>query len=87
MWEILEVSTAGLGDAEQPANQVLDIIIAWVGWFIIILIFTRRDIPWFSARRTCGNCGKKLSFWGAEENPEVDRYDDYNATQIELGDA
>ena len=61
VWEILERDwTVGLGDGESDINQLVDVIVAIVGWWLVILIFprSRRDIPWISSRNSCGNEGK-----------------------------
>eukprot|EP01083_Nonionella_stella_P021636 59949_1 len=48
-WEVIELFVYGAGD-EVPLNAIIDVVVAIVGWWIVILIFTRKCIPWISAR-------------------------------------
>jgi len=64
VWEVLEAEwTVGLGDGEDPWNHVVDVIVALVGWWIFILIWSRDDIPWVSARRACHNNCKRTNYF------------------------
>ena len=61
LWEVLEAYwTVGLGDGESLENHIVDVVVAVVGWWIVILLFprSRKDIPWISSRNSCGNEGK-----------------------------
>lgn len=49
-WEILEYFTTGLGDSEIICNRIVDIVVAIIGWWIIILIFIAKYIPWISSK-------------------------------------
>lgn len=48
-WEGLEIIVYGNGD-EEMANLIVDIVVAIIGWWFVILIFSRKCIPWISAR-------------------------------------
>ena len=54
-WEVLEAETSGLGNGESLENHIVDIVVAVIGWWMVILWYMRDDIPWFSARSTCHN--------------------------------
>ena len=59
-WEVLErYLTVGLGDTESYGNQGIDILVAVIGWWVVILLFprSRKDIPWISSRNSLGNEG------------------------------
>ena len=48
-WEGLELVVYGVGD-EDWLNLIIDIVVAIVGWWFVILIFSRKCIPWISAK-------------------------------------
>eukprot|EP01084_Bolivina_argentea_P263048 445088_1 len=48
-WEAIEILIYGAGD-EDLANAGVDIIVAIIGWWIVILIFAKKCIPWISSR-------------------------------------
>eukprot|EP01083_Nonionella_stella_P195323 719562_1 len=64
VWEFLEALTVGFGESESLANRTVDIVVAVIGWWIIILIFkhTRKDIPWISSMNAAGNDGKEIDW-------------------------
>jgi len=63
VWEFHEgVWTTGLGDGESLSNHIVDVIVAIVGWTIVIMIFSRNDIPWISSRNACNN-DRKICKW------------------------
>jgi hypothetical protein len=37
-WELLEISVPGFGDEEITGNRLIDILVAWIGWLIAVLI-------------------------------------------------
>jgi hypothetical protein len=48
-WEIFEITVKGFGDKEIPANRVVDIAVAWIGWFVVagvIALATNTGLPW-----------------------------------------
>mmetsp|Transcript_37754 Transcript_37754/g.60491 ORF Transcript_37754/g.60491 Transcript_37754/m.60491 type:complete len:247 (-) Transcript_37754:48-788(-) len=49
-WEVLEYYTTGLGDHEIMCNRVVDIVVAIIGWWIVVLIFITKYIPWISSK-------------------------------------
>ena len=55
-WEILEMYTKGLGETEGTGNHLVDIFSVIIGYLIVILIFTPRDIPWITAKRNIDQC-------------------------------
>eukprot|EP01083_Nonionella_stella_P208361 756194_1 len=48
-WELMELLVYGVGD-EVNANAIIDVVVAIIGWWFVILIFSRKCIPWISAR-------------------------------------
>lgn len=62
-WEIMEALTFGFGESETIGNRTIDIGVAVVGWWIVILIFkqSRSDIPWISSKNSLGNNGKTIT--------------------------
>eukprot|EP01083_Nonionella_stella_P251903 868600_1 len=50
VWEGIEMYTTGLGDEEIACNRVMDIVVAVIGWWLIVLIFTYKFIPWISSK-------------------------------------
>eukprot|EP01083_Nonionella_stella_P154155 496360_1 len=50
LWEVLESYTTGLGDEEILCNRIVDIVVAIIGWWIIVLIFICKYIPWISSK-------------------------------------
>lgn len=63
-WEIMEALTFGFGESEVIGNRIVDIVVALVGWWIIVLIFkrTRTDIPWISSMNAAGNGGEEINW-------------------------
>ena len=55
-WEILEAYTKGLGESEGIGNHIVDVVSVVIGYFIVILIFTPKDIPWITAKRGIHQC-------------------------------
>ena len=60
-WEINEAFTKGLGESEGIGNHTIDALVAIIGYMIVILIFTRKDIPWITGKRGvhCSSCCDK----------------------------
>ena len=48
-----------LGNAETFLNHFIDVIVAIIGWFIIIIIWSRSNIPWISSKKDRENILKK----------------------------
>lgn len=63
-WEIMEYYTFGFGEFETLENRIVDILVAVVGWWVIIIIFkkTRKDIPWISSMNAAGNGGVEINW-------------------------
>jgi len=63
-WEIMEALTFGLGESEVIGNRIVDILVAVVGWWLVIIIFkkTRKDIPWISSMNAAGNGGEEINW-------------------------
>eukprot|EP01083_Nonionella_stella_P006573 19088_1 len=63
-WEVMEAYTKGFGESESLGNRAIDIGVAVIGWWIVILIFkrTRQDIPWISAMNAAGNNGAEIDW-------------------------
>ena len=63
-WEIMEALTFGFGESEVIGNRIVDIVVALIGWWIIIIIFkrTRTDIPWISSMNAAGNGGEEINW-------------------------
>ena len=59
-WEINEAFTKGLGESEGIGNHTVDTVVAIIGYFIVILIFSYKDIPWITGKRGvhCSSCKK-----------------------------
>ena len=59
----MEALTYGFGESETIGNRAIDIGVAVIGWWMIILIFkkSRTDIPWISSKNALGNNGKSLT--------------------------
>jgi hypothetical protein len=48
-WEFFEYFVPGFGDQEIFANRVVDVLVAWAGWFVvagIIAAATQTPMPW-----------------------------------------
>ena len=84
IWEVLEKDwTVGLGDGESTINQVVDIVVAVIGWWCVILIFrkSRKDIPWISSRNANGNDGECYYHPSHNVQPSNSEYhSNYNTT-------
>lgn len=50
VWELIELYV--YNDTEITANAIVDILVAVVAWLIVMLIFSRKFIPWISAQYT-----------------------------------
>eukprot|EP00484_Ammonia_sp_Unknown_P028579 CAMPEP_0197036614 /NCGR_PEP_ID=MMETSP1384-20130603/14077_1 /TAXON_ID=29189 /ORGANISM="Ammonia sp." /LENGTH=207 /DNA_ID=CAMNT_0042466811 /DNA_START=125 /DNA_END=748 /DNA_ORIENTATION=- len=48
-WEMIEVFVYGDGQ-QGNINAMADIMIAIIGWWLVVLLFSRKCIPWISAR-------------------------------------
>mmetsp|Transcript_32275 Transcript_32275/g.28328 ORF Transcript_32275/g.28328 Transcript_32275/m.28328 type:complete len:240 (+) Transcript_32275:84-803(+) len=79
-WEILELEVYGVGD-ENFANLAVDIIVAVIGWAFVIAIFSRKCIPWISAR--CAVETKKRA--ESDRNGITNASDEYDTYGTEMG--
>ena len=79
-WEILEAYTKGLGESEGLGNHTIDVVIAFIGYFIVILIFSYKDIPWITAKRGvhCCSCSKHSKIEKSISMIQVNQNDDEN---------
>ena len=75
LWEVLEYNTTGLGDSEIFCNRVVDIIVAIIGWWLVILLFIRHYIPWISSKNAYDDWKKDHS---DDANQTEDQSDDDN---------
>ena len=77
-WEGLELIVYGVGD-EDWANLAVDIAVAIIGWWFVIIIFSRKCIPWISAR--CAVETKKSNESNRISSAH-DEYDTYGGADI-----
>ena len=56
-----------MGDEEIICNRVVDVVVAIIGWWIIVLIFICKYIPWISSKNAYDD-------W-IKDNPEQNGYE------------
>ena len=79
LWEVLEYYTTGLGDEEIICNRIVDVVVAIIGWWIIILIFIINYIPWISSKNAYDEWIKDHPQNNGYEQSEVSDGDDDDA--------
>eukprot|EP00483_Globobulimina_turgida_P004086 UN04094 len=85
LWEVLEAYTTGLGDEEILCNKILDVVVAIVGWWIIILIFICKYIPWISSKNAYDEWSKdNVQNGGYEQSAASDLGDSTDADEIDV---
>eukprot|EP01084_Bolivina_argentea_P096569 173621_1 len=77
LWEVLEYYTTGLGDEEILCNRIVDVAVAIVGWWIIVIIFICKYIPWISSKNAYDEWSEEnLTMGGYQQSSANDDDDD-----------